>query len=82
VKKLGMSKSELIRELIKLGKKALLFNFSFDHRLIKKEFSLVGAAAETGMSIVEFVALVKERGYTYFSYDSNELQRDIHSFNL
>ncbi len=80
-KKLGISKSELIRELIKLGKKALLFNFSFD-RLIKKEISLARAAAEASMSIVEFVALAKERGYTYFSYDSNELQRDIHSFNL
>ncbi|MGC9781236.1 MAG: ribbon-helix-helix protein, CopG family [Candidatus Heimdallarchaeota archaeon] len=75
-KKLGISKSELIRKIIKRGKKGLLFDFHFE-RLIKNEISLTRAAAEAGLSVVEFVTLAKERGFTYFSYDSSELQRDI-----
>lgn len=75
-KKIGISKSELIRKMIKLGKKDILFDFCFD-RLIKNEISLTRAAAEADLSIVEFIILAKERGFTYFRYDSGELQRDI-----
>jgi predicted HTH domain antitoxin len=74
--KLGISKLELIRRMIKIGKKELLFDFYYD-RLIKKEISLAQAAAATGMSIVEFIALAKERGFTYFCYDSDDLHRDL-----
>jgi len=75
-KKLGISKSQLIRKIIKQGKKEILFDFYFDS-LIKNEISLTRAAAETGLSIVEFISIAKERGFTYFRYDSSELQRDI-----
>jgi len=75
-KKLGISKSELIRKIIKLGKKDILFDFYYN-RLTKNEISLARAAAEVGLSVVEFIALAKERGFTYFRYDSSELQRDI-----
>lgn len=74
--KLGISKSELIRRMIKIGKKELLFDFYYD-RLIKKEISVARAAAAAGMSIAEFMALAKERGFTYFRYDSDDLQRDL-----
>ena len=76
--KLGISKSELIRKMIKIGKKELLFDFYYD-RLIKKEISVARAAAGVGMSIVEFLKLAQERGFTYFRYDSDDLQRDIKS---
>ena len=74
--KLGISKSELIRKMIKIGKKELLFDFYYD-LLIKKKISVAREAAEAGMSIIEFMTIAKERGFTYFRYDSDELQRDV-----
>ncbi|MFW9923989.1 MAG: UPF0175 family protein, partial [Candidatus Thorarchaeota archaeon] len=73
---LGISKSDLIRKMIKIGKKELLFEYYYD-RLLKKELSLARAAAATGMSIVEFLALAKDRGFVYFQYDEDELHRDL-----
>ncbi len=77
-KKFGISKSELVRKILKRGKKGLLFDYYFN-RLINNEISLTYAAAGSKLSIVEFLNLAEERGYTYFRYGTSELQRDIHS---
>jgi len=78
--KIGISKSDLIRKMIKIGKKQLLFDFYYD-RLTRKEISVARAAAAAGMSIVEFMSIAKERGFTYFRYNSDELLRDIQTLD-
>ena len=77
-KQLGLSKSELLRKLISLGKKDLLFEAAFT-RLLNKEFSLSRATLAAQMPIVEFTRRAAERGYTYFNYSSEELERDVAS---
>ncbi|MFX1538100.1 MAG: ribbon-helix-helix protein, CopG family [Promethearchaeota archaeon] len=77
-KKLGISKSELVRQLITRGKKGLLFDFAFA-RLMKNEISLCRAAVEAQLPITDFVKLAAERGYVYFKYDADELKRDVRS---
>jgi len=79
-KKLGISKSQLLRKIIKRGKKGLLFDVYFE-KLTKKEISLSRAAAEAGLSIPEFMELAEKRGYTYFHYDAEELERDLNSLD-
>ena len=56
----------------------MLFDYYFE-RLINNEISLTQATIEANLSVVEFLNLAEERGYTYFRYDSSELQRDIQS---
>ena len=79
-KKLGITKSELIRKIIKRGKKGLLFDVFFE-KLTKKEISLSRAAVEAGLSIPEFMELAAKRGFTYFDYDPEELERDLDSLD-
>ncbi len=78
--KLGITKSELLRKIIQRGKKGLLFDMYFE-KLTKNEISLSRAAAEAGLSIPEFMELAIKRGYTYFQYDPEELNRDRDSLN-
>jgi len=78
--KLGITKSELLRKIIQRGKKGLLFDMYFE-KLTKNEISLSRAAAEVGLSIPEFMELAIKRGYTYFQYDPEELNRDRNSLN-
>ncbi len=79
-KKLGISKSELLRRIIQRGKKELLFDTYFE-KLTKKEISLSYAAVESGLSIPEFIEMAENRGYTYFNYSSEELERDLSSLD-
>ena len=79
-KKLSITKSELLRKIIKRGKKGLLFDVYFE-KLTKKEISLSRAAAEAGLSIPEFMDYAEKRGYTYFHYDPDELSRDMDSLS-
>ena len=79
-KKLGITKSELLRKIIKRGKKGLLFDVYFE-KLTKNEISLSRAAAESDLSILEFMELAEKRGYTYFHYDPEELERDLDSLD-
>ena len=77
-KKLEITKSELLRKIIKRGKKGLLFDVYFE-KLTKKEISVSRAAVEADLSIPEFMEMARKRGYTYFQYDPEELDRDLES---
>ena len=79
-KKLEISKSELLRKIIKRGKKGLLFDVYFE-KLTKMEISLSRAAAEAGLSIPEFMEYAKKRGFSYFHYDPEEIERDLNSLD-
>lgn len=75
-KKLEITKSELLRKIIKRGKKGLLFDVYFE-KLTKKEISVSRAAIEADLSIPEFMEMARKRGYTYFQYEPEELDRDL-----
>ncbi|WP_456474906.1 UPF0175 family protein [Candidatus Pyrohabitans sp.] len=75
-KKLGSTRSEVIRRALDVGIRRIKAELALKE-YIENKITLCKAALVSGMSIVEFAEYASEKGIPFIRYSSGEAERDL-----